>query len=287
MAPVLGPARPGPAGGRCRPCGRVPPAWSTGLARGRDGAADRTGRCGTRPPRWPRWARCWRPSGPEDAYLSLVVLLGGRRVDGHRRRAHARRWPPGRRSGRRLDGITEQMLWLDLVGYLPDDILTKLDRAAMATSLETRVPFLDRAVFDLAWRLPLSVKLHDGHHQVAPAPGALPPRAAGAGGAAEDGVRLPDRRHAARPAAAVGRGAARRAPPPAAGPARPRTDPAGLGPAPPADGATWATSCGPCWPCRRGWTAGCRARPVTGPVPRADAARREADDVTVQCGRRW
>jgi asparagine synthase (glutamine-hydrolysing) len=51
---------------------------------------------------------------------------------------------------------------LDLVGYLPDDILTKLDRAAMATSLETRVPFLDRAVFDLAWRLPMSAKLHDG-----------------------------------------------------------------------------------------------------------------------------
>ena len=61
-----------------------------------------------------------------------------------------------------LDGITEQMLWLDLVGYLPDDILTKLDRAAMAVSLETRVPFLDRAVFELAWRLPMEVKLHDG-----------------------------------------------------------------------------------------------------------------------------
>ena len=61
-----------------------------------------------------------------------------------------------------LDGITEQMLWLDLVGYLPDDILTKLDRAAMATSLESRVPFLDRAVFDVAWRLPMSVKLRGG-----------------------------------------------------------------------------------------------------------------------------
>jgi len=61
-----------------------------------------------------------------------------------------------------LGGITEQMLWLDVVGYLPDDILTKLDRAAMATSLETRVPFLDRGVFDLAWRMPLSAKLHAG-----------------------------------------------------------------------------------------------------------------------------
>jgi asparagine synthase (glutamine-hydrolysing) len=61
-----------------------------------------------------------------------------------------------------LDGITEQMLWLDLVGYLPDDILTKLDRASMAVSLETRVPFLDRGVFDYAWRLPMSAKLHGG-----------------------------------------------------------------------------------------------------------------------------
>jgi len=56
-------------------------------------------------------------------------------------------------------GVTEQVLWLDLVGYLPDDILTKLDRAAMAVSLETRVPFLDRQVLDVAWRLPLSSKL--------------------------------------------------------------------------------------------------------------------------------
>jgi len=59
-------------------------------------------------------------------------------------------------------GITEQMLWFDLVRYLPDDILVKLDRAAMAVSLETRVPFLDRRVLDLAWSLPLDVKLRGG-----------------------------------------------------------------------------------------------------------------------------
>jgi len=59
-------------------------------------------------------------------------------------------------------GITEQMLWLDLVRYLPDDILAKVDRAAMAVSLETRVPFLDRSVLDLAWRLPLDAKLRGG-----------------------------------------------------------------------------------------------------------------------------
>ena len=54
------------------------------------------------------------------------------------------------------------MLWSDLVGYLPDDILVKLDRAAMAVSLETRVPFLDRRILDLAWRLPLDAKLRGG-----------------------------------------------------------------------------------------------------------------------------
>jgi len=59
-------------------------------------------------------------------------------------------------------GITEQMLWLDLVGYLPDDILVKVDRAAMAVSLETRVPFLDRKMLELAWSLPLSAKLRGG-----------------------------------------------------------------------------------------------------------------------------
>ncbi len=106
-------------------------------------------------------AKVLAASGPEDAYLSLVsywddaesmVLGAGPTVSVASR---PEEWPT-------LEGITEQMMWLDTVGYLPDDILTKLDRAAMATSLETRVPFLDRAVFETAWRLPLSMKLHQG-----------------------------------------------------------------------------------------------------------------------------
>ena len=106
-------------------------------------------------------ARVLAASDPEDAYRALTthwadatsLVLGTDHRDGH-----------DNRSGSPIAGagITEQMLWLDLVGYLPDDILVKLDRAAMAVSLETRVPFLDRRILELAWSLPLDAKLRGG-----------------------------------------------------------------------------------------------------------------------------
>jgi asparagine synthase (glutamine-hydrolysing) len=62
---------------------------------------------------------------------------------------------------RDLDDASAMML-ADALAYLPGDILTKVDRAAMACSLETRVPFLDNEVVALAWRLPPHMKLRDG-----------------------------------------------------------------------------------------------------------------------------
>ena len=112
----------------------------------------------------------------------------------------------GRRAGGPLDDPVERMMYLDTMTYLPDDILTKVDRATMAASLEGRMPFLDPEVAALAWRLPPDLKVRAGTgkwalrhllHRYVPA---------GPGRAAQGRLRRAHRRLAAGPAAAVGRG---------------------------------------------------------------------------------
>lgn len=102
-----------------------------------------------------------RVDGVDDLYAALVsewdnpanVVLGGSlpttMLD------ERDQWPA-------LVDPAERMMALDALTYLPGDVLAKVDRAAMAISLETRAPFLDRDVMEFAWTLPISMKLRKG-----------------------------------------------------------------------------------------------------------------------------
>jgi asparagine synthase (glutamine-hydrolysing) len=97
----------------------------------------------------------------DDLYVSLVSewpQAESMVVDGHipsNLLDDRTRWPE-------LADPVARMMVLDGLTYLPDDILVKVDRAAMAVSLETRAPFLDRAVMEFAWSLPMHMKIRDG-----------------------------------------------------------------------------------------------------------------------------
>jgi asparagine synthase (glutamine-hydrolysing) len=95
---------------------------------------------------------------PESLYLRMLshwkdpasIVIGGREPEtvltDAARQAHT-------------GSITETMMFMDSVLYLPDDILVKVDRASMAVSLEARVPLLDHRVYEFAWSLPLAWKV--------------------------------------------------------------------------------------------------------------------------------
>lgn len=118
-----------------------------------------------------------RPQRVGERALKLAAFLRQPDADSIYRRQHTHWVEPERivRGGREPHGspfdatlredipdFVQRMQFLDMVTYLPDDILTKVDRASMAVSLEARVPLLDHRVVEFSWRLPQAMKVRAG-----------------------------------------------------------------------------------------------------------------------------
>jgi asparagine synthase (glutamine-hydrolysing) len=106
-----------------------------------------------------KFAEILTSSSPSDMYRRLVshwhksdsIVLGAAQ-------GQQQEWM-GARPTIECDDMVAQMMFADLVTYLPDDILVKVDRAAMSVSLESRVPFLDHRVVQFSWMLPARWKI--------------------------------------------------------------------------------------------------------------------------------
>ncbi len=137
---------------------------------------------GLSPQRWDVLARLMMPllprrlriSQPGDRLHKLASILDAASPDALYRRLLSQQqnpsevvidgsesptWADQQLVAAKLEDFTERMMCHDLMAYLPGDILTKVDRAAMGVSLETRIPLLDHEVVEFAWRVPQSMKV--------------------------------------------------------------------------------------------------------------------------------
>ena len=163
-----------------RAAGPVPPTVRRGAAWAIDlvppAAVDALG--GVLPGRWQvrlpsvkaaKVGKVLRAPTVQDAYASLLshwddpaMLVPGLEYSAAGPVPASGGWGAGPGTGTGTRTVTDQLLRSDLVAYLPDDVLTKVDRASMAVSLEVRTPFLDRTVLEAAWRVPSDMKVLDG-----------------------------------------------------------------------------------------------------------------------------
>src|SRR5712692_6425774 len=119
----------------------------------------------------------WRPALPGDKLHKITTLLDNPEPDAIYRRLVSQWERPDEIAAAGLEprgplwdasvakdfpDLVSRLQFLDMVSYLPDDILTKVDRATMAVGLEGRVPLLDHRVAAYAWTLPLNFKVRGG-----------------------------------------------------------------------------------------------------------------------------
>ncbi|MEY8215104.1 MAG: asparagine synthase (glutamine-hydrolyzing), partial [Colwellia sp.] len=116
--------------------------------------AERYGRAGAIGPKVKRFGEWIQAQSIDDLYTICMkhwknansVVIGG---------GHSDIWSPANIS---IESQLEKMMYQDSIAYLPGDILTKVDRTGMAVSLESRIPLLDPAVAEVAWRMPIGMK---------------------------------------------------------------------------------------------------------------------------------